>query len=96
MKTITMDIKAAAWLAIGHLNELIGTTCCPVCCGPCWAIKRLLTDGQLDELVGLRGWAAGSSWWNDTLKQVDRTWLYGIWAHPSECEDQHLPNDEDD
>lgn len=88
MKTITMDVKVAALMAIGHLDDLLHEPCCPVCCGPCWALKSLVDSGQLDELVGLRGWARNAGWWDRETSQVDRAWLAEVW--PASACNNHL------
>lgn len=83
IRMVTMPATAAMFLAAGHLNHLHAVDqeddgCCPVCCGPCAALKALLDAGQLDSIV--RDYAAGG-WdcWDTNADQVDRRWLARAW-----------------
>lgn len=80
--TVTMPARVAMFLTAGHLDHLHAADqdegCCPVCCGPCSALKALLDAGQLDSIV--RDYAAGG-WdcWDTQAGQVDRRWLARAW-----------------
>lgn len=87
--TLTVDLEAVARLATAALDHLVwdgcsapGSPCCPVCCEPCAAIKRLLDDGILDRLLVHDPSVSGSSWWaTDHCGNagVDREWLARCW-----------------
>lgn len=83
MSTVTIDATAAQWLVAGALNLLYPEdpddgVCCPVCCGPCAALKQLLDAGQLDDIA--RGYAEGGwDWWDETADQVNRARLMRAW-----------------
>ncbi len=80
--TVTLPAEAAMFLVAGHINMLASADedegCCPVCCGPCAALKTLLDAGQLDDIVrtyGSQGW----DWWDAETGQVDRGLLARAW-----------------
>ncbi|MEV5211259.1 hypothetical protein AB0K35_27685 [Micromonospora sp. NPDC053740] len=56
---------------------------CPVCCGPCFALKTLLDAGQLDDIVRAYG-SEGWDWWDADTGQVDRGLLARAWRM-TEC-----------
>lgn len=70
-------------LVVGHLDMLYlkdqDEGCCPVCCGPCWALKWLHDAGQLDDIVGSAG--PGHHYWK---QGVDPQWLEEVWRM-TEC-----------
>ncbi len=78
---VTMPADVAMLMAAGHLNLLAAADddfgCCPVCCGPCHALKTLLDAGQLDDIV--RPYATGWDWWDANRGEVDRAWLARAW-----------------
>lgn len=78
-----IDAKVAEMLVLGHINMLWmkdqDEGCCPVCCGPCWALKWLLDSGQLEDIIADAG--PGHFWWKGA---VDREWLAQAWRM-SEC-----------
>jgi hypothetical protein len=86
---LTVDLVAVAWLAESTLDHIWYAEqdddwegCCPRCCAPCAALKRLLDDGQLDELLTHAPAAVNSEWWAvDHLGRggVDREWLEKAW-----------------
>lgn len=84
-----VDVEAAGWLAAHALNDVSRADgdegCCRRCCAPCWAIYRLLQDGQLDALV--RPVADGYDWWDEAAGRVDRELLDRAWrmtdCHPA-------------
>lgn len=86
-ETVTMPAEAAMFLVAGHLNQLHAADqdegCCPVCCGPCFALKALLDGGQLHDIA--RGYAAGG-WdcWDAAADRVDRALLARAWRQ-TEC-----------
>ncbi|MEU8334728.1 hypothetical protein [Micromonospora tulbaghiae] len=92
MSTVTMPADVAMLMAAGHLNQLHAADqnegCCPVCCGPCAALKTLLDAGQLDDIA--RGYAAGG-WdvWDTERDQVNRAFLARAWrrtgCHTASC-----------
>lgn len=76
-----MDAGIAERLAGAHLDVLWYADgdggCCPKCCNPCSALRRLLDAGQLDDIV--RDYAPGSDWWNASAGRIDRAWLAVAW-----------------
>jgi hypothetical protein len=83
MNTVTLDAETAALLVAGHLDILHGKEqdvgCCPRCCGPCSALKRLLDEGQLDQIVWAYGVQRRVEWWDEKAARVDRDWLASAW-----------------
>jgi hypothetical protein len=98
---LALDLTAVARLAEAALDHLWyacdnpepgdGDPCCPICCAPCAATKRLIDDGQLDLLLAHAPAATASAWWTvDHLGRggVDREWLARMWR-PGNCADTH-------
>jgi hypothetical protein len=89
MSDVTLDHTVAGWLVAGHLNQLYSADqdlgCCPVCCGPCSALKALAESGQLEECLG--DTAAGCDYWVDG--RVDRSFLTRAWRMT--CCHEHSP-----
>ena len=91
-----LDADVAAWLTAAALNQLDGGEgadddgCCPECCAPCKALRRLDESGQLDDVV--RGFAAGEGWywWDEDAGRVDRGWLTRSWRLTG-CHDTEGP-----
>ncbi|MEV2239594.1 hypothetical protein [Micromonospora sp. NPDC049891] len=88
---VTMPADVAMFLTAGHLNHLHAAGqdlgCCPVCCGPCLALKKLLDAGQLDDIVReYASWGGGWECWDEQAGQVDRVWLAGAWRM-TDCHD---------
>lgn len=55
--------------------------CCPLCCGPCWALKQLVTDGTLELLLG--DIVKSSFYWDAERQEVSRAWLNDAWKMTS-------------
>ena len=85
MAVYEMPAEVMTLLVAGHLDILFHGEqvegCCPWCCGPCWALSRLLRLDQLDGLV--RDHVTGPSgqryWWDYGNDRVDREWLSRAW-----------------
>jgi hypothetical protein len=91
---LTLDRETVGWLVSGSLTHLwyaspdayepgdadgeAARGCCPRCCLPCGALKRLLDAGQLDELAALD--EDGNYLWDDERQRVDRDWLRRAWT----------------
>lgn len=91
-----MENKVATFLVAGHLNHLWATMddvteepefrgCCNVCCGPCWALNRLLETDQLDDICSpyKEGWV----WWDEEKDQINREMLAKAWQR-KDCHDE--------
>lgn len=94
------DEEALAILALHALNELYqARECCPECCWPCDALKRLsdrpdgpgslnaiLTHAPLDSLPS--GAQADSLGFRCPDGSINQEWLKGAWTRTSCHEDQ--------
>ncbi|WP_431881695.1 hypothetical protein [Micromonospora chalcea] len=87
---VTVERDVIAMLIDAELTHLWLTErdegCCPECCAPCAALKRLLELGQLDDLIRSR--AGRNDWWDADNDQVDRVWLAAAWRR-TDCGGQH-------
>jgi hypothetical protein len=79
---ITVDSTLIGPLVAYAMNNIdTEGGCCPRCCAPCWALGKLLVNGQLDTAVA--AYAANTSdggkwtWWDGD--RVDRGWLTNAW-----------------
>lgn len=90
-----MPTLTAARLVAGHVDNLWSQWanddevpgCCPLCCGPCAALKDLLDRGQLDELYGVyvdQGFGEMDTW-DAERRQVGRDWLRKAWSADATC-----------
>lgn len=93
---VMVEKQVLLGLVIANINHLNGElvededgdiiTCCYECCHPCSSIKKLLDDGELDQLLREEGpnWV----WWDVENKRVSRAYLRNGWLmtnrHP-EC-----------
>lgn len=94
----TIPALELAMLVDGHLSRLWVSsessdpddrTCCIRCCGPCCALERLLSLGQLDAIEAVYIEAAGPSiYWDEDNQQIDREWLARVWD-PEACPNGH-------
>lgn len=80
--TVTLPLQVAEWLVSSALSQLWiqiqgGDTCCPVCCAPCAALKRLMDLGKLDDLA--RPVSHGDYLWDPVADGVSRVFLDEAW-----------------
>ena len=104
--TVSMPTLVAARLVAGHVDLLWqawangpddARGCCPVCCGPCSALKDLLDAGLLDELYGTyvdQGFGEMETW-DAEKRQVGRKWLLEAWAVDMGCGPHDVPHCQD-
>ncbi|WP_033338973.1 hypothetical protein [Catenuloplanes japonicus] len=92
----TLPRETAAQLTSHALSSLWSATedpevggCCPICCAPCAALKRLLEERVLDDLA--RNTERGSHFWDPMHDQVDRGWLERAWAVDLGCHERDEP-----
>jgi len=55
--------------------------CCPICCGPCSALKRMLDDGVLDWIAAVYENKLSSYFWDKGNQMIRRDWLELAWAN---------------
>lgn len=96
MPTRSPDRDAVA-LLVGHaVGELWASTedpelggCCPQCCGPCSALKRMLEVGTLDWFYDIYVDLTGATFmWDADKQEVDREWLTRAWSVNRGCHDE--------
>lgn len=86
--SLTIEKEVAMHLTVGHLSHLWSMmddvteepehrSCCSVCCGPCWALNRLLESDQLDDIC--RPYKDGWVWWDEENDRVNREMLTRAW-----------------
>lgn len=86
--SVAIEKKVAMFLVTGHLTHLWEMldnvtepeefrTCCNVCCGPCWALNRLIETNQLDDIC--RPYKEGWVWWDEKNDRVNRDMLAKAW-----------------
>lgn len=83
-----------AWLVGGAMGTLFSQVqdrffggCCPVCCGPCSALKTMLDSGDLDRLFAhyLMLAQSRSVMWDAENGRVDREFLADAWSVDLGC-----------
>jgi len=97
--TVTIPKEAAALLVAEAVDRLWNQWatceehhgCCPKgCCAACYALRKLLDTGQLDELYGWYvdncGGGGPHATWDYDKRQVNRTWLLEAWSAPMTCD----------
>lgn len=99
MSTTAIPTRVAAFLVAGHIHQLWYQSqdedhpgCCPVCCGPCWALRQMLDTGQLDALFRayIEETGAGDSTWDEAVGRIDRVWLERAWSVDLGCREFHV------
>ena len=96
-------ITALGWQVIQSINVLqddfdddgMPTNCCPVCCGPCYWLLKVLNDpgllGELNRIIGMSEYAhTGWSYWSRKkqslkVKKIKKLWFYENGQHKVVC-----------
>lgn len=98
MSLTCLSTTTVAYLVANALHHLWSSTqdpvlpgCCPVCCGPCSALRDLLGLGRLDDLYGeyLAIGDGESQLWDPVARQVRRDWLIPAWSVDLGCRAEH-------
>jgi hypothetical protein len=96
-------MEAMAWQAIGQINMLQDgfdddgrpVNCCPICCGPCFALNVMISDpsmaNQLSEAIQLTGYHVdGWDYWSQLsdmlhVGDIKAMWFNADGSHKAIC-----------